>query len=613
MISSTDNKQVKKVIKLLEKGKTRREEDAFVVEGIRLFSETPAEDIISVFVSESLEASLSDSPLQRKLSDLFYEVVSDDVFKKMSDTVTDQGVLAIVKMRHYRLEDVVKEGGTYLLLEKLQDPGNLGTIMRTAEGAGVDAVIMSSDTVDIYNPKTVRATMGAIYREKFVYVEDLKVTVDYLKNHGIACFAAHLKAKESMWQQDYTNGTAFFIGNEGNGLTDVTASLADKFLIIPMEGGLESLNAAVSAALLSYEAKRQRTFKNITRAVLGIPLLVAGLLFTKEKAYADTVSDVLGRESVGATVVFDVKAYNGESTENLGIEIEEVVEEDTGSNLVMANVRSALNVRAKADLESDIVGKIYKDCGGKVLERGEEWSLIETGELVGYASNEYLLFDEEAEALARDVGFTNVLVKENAIFVKAENSPDSVNIGILSQNATAEIIDESDENWIKIAYGDGEGYVLREHVKITFTVDHGETMAAINERKRLEREAKLALIRQREAMQSDENIERLLAALIQCEAGGEPYEGMQAVGAVVMNRVRSGAYPSSVYDVIFASGQFTPAKTGSLHRVYNNGPREICFQAARDALGGYTNVGDMTHFRRKGTKEGVIIGNHVFY
>ncbi|MCQ2520432.1 MAG: cell wall hydrolase [Lachnospiraceae bacterium] len=88
---------------------------------------------------------------------------------------------------------------------------------------------------------------------------------------------------------------------------------------------------------------------------------------------------------------------------------------------------------------------------------------------------------------------------------------------------------------------------------------------------------------------------------------------MLAVGAVVINRVRSGAYPSTVYDVIYASGQFTPAKTGSLSRVYNQGPKQICLQAAQEALNGYTNVGDMTHFRRAGTREGFVIGHHVFY
>ena len=607
MITSSDNKQVKKTADLLKKAKTRREEGCFVIEGVRLFNETPDSDIVNVFTSESFEA---DADIMARLSKLPHETVKDEVFKKMSDTVTSQGILAVVRIRSYDIKSLIKKDGLYLVLETIQDPGNLGTIMRTAEGAGVTAVIMSKDTVDIYSPKTVRATMGAIYRQPFVYTDDLNKTVDELKRNGIECYAAHLKGDRSYWDADFRKGSAIFIGNEGNGLSDEAKDLCDKLVKIPMEGKLESLNAAVSAALLSYEAKRQRSLKCFA-GLFALAFLWMALGISSFAS--DTASDLLSAESEGATVVFDMKAYNSGTTENLGIEIEEDEGDEVGSDLVMANVKSALHVRAEADIESEIVGKIYKDCGGKVLERGEEWSLIETGELVGWASNEYLLFDEEAEALAREVGFTNVKVTAGAVYVRKEASKYSDFYGVLSQNAEYEVIDESEENWVKIAYGDYEGFVPRDGVKIIFEVDHGETMAVIKERKRLEEEARLAAIRQRESMQSEENVIRLLGALIQCEAGGEPYEGQVAVGAVVVNRVRSGAYPSTVYDVIYASGQFTPAKSGSLSRVYNKGPKESCLQAARQALGGYTNVGDATHFRRKGTKEGLIIGNHVFY
>ena len=608
MIVSPDNKQIKRVINLCEKGKARKEEGLFVVEGTKLFMETPAELIVCAYTRESFEA---DEEVTKKLDKVSHETVSDAVFKKMSDTVTGQGILCIVKQLRYEAKDLIKPDGLYLVLETIQDPGNLGTIMRTAEGAGVTAVIMSRDTTDIYSPKAVRATMGAIYRQPFIVAEDLKEVIKDLKKAGITCHAAHLKGEGSLWESDYTKGTAFFIGNEGNGLSDEIAALSDNYIKIPMEGKLESLNAAVSAALLSYEAKRQRT---VLKKALGI-LVFASVLFTGVlPVKADNAADILSQNSAGACLVLDTKAYNGEEIESLGIEIEDSGEvSDYGSNLVMATVKTALNVRSEPNLDCKILGRIYKDCGGKVLERGEEWSYIETGTLVGWASNEFLCFDEEAEAMARDVGFINAVVTDAAVYVRKGPIINAPYYGILSYNATVEVIDDSDDTWVKVAYGEYDGYVMKDSVKITFTVDHGETMAEIAERKRQEEEAKKALIKQQMAMQSDENLERLLGALIQCEAGGEPYEGMLAVGAVVMNRVRSAAYPNSVYDVIFASGQFTPAKTGSLARVYNNGPRDICIQAAREALGGYSNVGDMTHFRRKGTKEGYVIGNHVFY
>ena len=145
-----------------------------------------------------------------------------------------------------------------MILENLQDPGNLGTILRTAEGAGVDGVILSKESVDIYNPKTIRSTMGSVYRLPFLYVDSIEAILPVLKKHHVHTYAAHLKGKNSYEQENYCGGTAFFIGNEGNGLTDHLSSQADTLIRIPMEGKLESLNAAVASAILMYESYRQR-------------------------------------------------------------------------------------------------------------------------------------------------------------------------------------------------------------------------------------------------------------------------------------------------------------------------------------------------------------------
>ena len=211
------------------------------------------------------------------------ELVADDVFSHMSDTKTPQGVMALVKMSEYSIEDMLKGGNPLIMiLENLQDPGNLGTILRTAdalavpvvllpgcadvwnpiirtaEGAGVDGIIMTSGTVDIYNPKVIRSTMGAMYRMKYAYTDNLKEAAAFLKSRGITTYAAHLQGAVDYVTCDYKKGTAFFIGNEGNGLTDEATALADRKIIIPMMGKLESLNAAVSGAILMYEAARQR-------------------------------------------------------------------------------------------------------------------------------------------------------------------------------------------------------------------------------------------------------------------------------------------------------------------------------------------------------------------
>ena len=158
-----------------------------------------------------------------------------------------------------KLEDLFqKDNPLFLILEDIQDPGNLGTMVRTAEGAGVTGVLLSRGCVDIYNPKTIRSTMGSIYRVPFLYTDDLLGDMDKLHEKGIVTYAAHLKGKGFYDEESYKGPTAFLIGNEGNGLTDELSEKAKQYIKIPMEGQLESLNAAVAAAILMYEASRQR-------------------------------------------------------------------------------------------------------------------------------------------------------------------------------------------------------------------------------------------------------------------------------------------------------------------------------------------------------------------
>lgn len=177
----------------------------------------------------------------------------------MSDTAAPQGILCVMRQKKYALADLLAAKNPLLMiLEDIQDPGNLGTILRTGEGAGIGGVIMSRETADIYNPKTIRSTMGSIYRVPFVYVSSLEETSVQLKAAGIRLFAAHLKGKSWYDGEDYRKGSAFLIGNEGNGLREETAALADTYIKIPMEGRVESLNAAMASGILMYEAARQR-------------------------------------------------------------------------------------------------------------------------------------------------------------------------------------------------------------------------------------------------------------------------------------------------------------------------------------------------------------------
>ena len=255
MITSSNNPQLKNIIQLNKKAKARREQGVFVVEGWKMYTEVPKEQLQKIYISEHfLEKHpevLTEHP--------DCEVVADKVFASVSDTQTPQGILCLVKQKERDIETVLKKEAPFLiLLEDLQDPGNVGTILRTAEGAGVDGVIMTKNCVDIYNPKTIRSTMGSIYRVPFFITEDLDEILALLKEHQITTFAAHLKGKNDYDRENYRQGTAIMIGNEGNGLSDHLSGQADCLVKIPMCGHLESLNAAMAAGIFMYEAARQR-------------------------------------------------------------------------------------------------------------------------------------------------------------------------------------------------------------------------------------------------------------------------------------------------------------------------------------------------------------------
>ena len=245
----------------MQKAKERRKDGIFVVEGPKMFEEAPADRIYKVYITQSFLDKHREDSIHGKLLKTGYELVSEEVLAKMSDTQTPQGILCLVKWPEHQLEELLLRcDGVFVVLEDLQDPGNLGTIIRTGEGAGIAGVIMTRETVDIFNPKTIRATMGSIYRVPFVYVQDIPEAVVKLKAAGITVYAAHLKGEKYYDAFDYTGGSAFLIGNEGNGLKEQTANLADTYVKIPMAGQVESLNAAIATTLFMYEAARQRGF-----------------------------------------------------------------------------------------------------------------------------------------------------------------------------------------------------------------------------------------------------------------------------------------------------------------------------------------------------------------
>lgn len=295
------------------------------------------------------------------------------------------------------------------------------------------------------------------------------------------------------------------------------------------------------------------------------------------------------------------------------------------STLVMAKVNEYVNIRLEADQDSEKVGILYKDCGGDILEKDGEWTKIKSGDVSGWIKNQYLYFGKEAEELAKDVGVLTAYSETETLRIRKEPSLDAGVVGLLAKGQAVEAIAEEGD-WVKVSYEGATGFVAAEYVRVEFDIDTAETMEAVRARQEAERarqEAERAKavsskdaqrVQRKEAAAASATELEILAALIQCEAGGEPYEGQVAVGAVVMNRVRSSGYPNNITDVIYASGQFTPASGGRMESlILNKTTRASCIQAAQEAINGVCNVGDALHFRRNNGRDGLVIGNHVFW
>ena len=243
MITSKTNQKLKMVRKLLESSRQRNESGMFVAEGERLCAEVPPGLLDCVFMSEDYYSSC-----RKNYDD--YEVVENSVFRSLSDTVNPQGILAVVRKPKWEDMKNIQSGGRILLLDGIRDPGNMGTIVRTAEAAGVKTVYMSPDCVDLYNPKVIRSTMGSVFRVPCITL-DLKSVIERLKKSGIMVYATSLGASESYREADLSDA-AVIIGSEANGVRPEILDAASKCIKIPMAGQVESLNAAVSAAVLMF-------------------------------------------------------------------------------------------------------------------------------------------------------------------------------------------------------------------------------------------------------------------------------------------------------------------------------------------------------------------------
>ncbi len=262
MITSAQNKVLKE-IKALSRKKDRVKSGRFVAEGLRfvISAVEVGAEIDAIVYSDAIYRTDDGSEfIKSLLNQEKYKVleVEEKLFNELSDTHSPQGILAVVKQPEVNWDKIIKANGFVMILDRLQDPGNLGTIIRTADAAGADGVVLLKGTVDAYNPKVLRSTMGSVFEMPVLEGVSWEEVKDKLKTNGFTIAATALEDSVEYDSMDYTTSTALVIGNEANGISPEVLSESDVKVKIPIVGSAESLNAGVAAAVVMYEVLRQR-------------------------------------------------------------------------------------------------------------------------------------------------------------------------------------------------------------------------------------------------------------------------------------------------------------------------------------------------------------------
>lgn len=258
VIESKDNTLFKYTKKLKER-KHRTKENKYIIEGFRLVQEAFKANcnIEYLIVNENGKDKLNDY-LSEYMDSIKIYVMKNDLFTQLVATENTQGIIGVANINN-SAKDI--KGDFYLLCDKVQDPGNLGTIIRTAHAAGVSAIILTKGTVDIYNDKTIRSTMGSIFYTPIIYDNDLSF-LKSLKENGFSLVATSLEESKNFFDEDLSGKVILSVGNEGNGISEEIFALADKKVKIPMPGGAESLNVGIATSIILFEKVRQRLSKN---------------------------------------------------------------------------------------------------------------------------------------------------------------------------------------------------------------------------------------------------------------------------------------------------------------------------------------------------------------
>lgn len=370
----------------------------------------------------------------------------------------------------------------------------------------------------------------------------------------------------------------------------------------------------------------------------------AGIVASLEQTENDVLDQALladvaveKTETQTVTVASKSEAAAGQEEKQAAKEVAEETEKETEKlskteqewqDKVMADVEDFLCIRAKGDADAEVVGKLYPTSVATVAKQGKNWTKITSGDVKGYVKTEYLLFGSDAYANAKKVCKKYAHVQTDGLRIRSKANENAQVISVADKKDRLLLNKKADkkDGWVAVTVKAGNGYVSADYVKVklgtTDAVSIAEEIAAQKAKEAAERAAAATstaaasapTATQHAATSASVDDTTLLAAIIQCEAGSECYEGKVAVGAVVLNRVRSGSYANSISGVIYQSGQFGPASNGSLARVLASGNiSSSCRQAAADALAGADPTGGKLSFHRANGRDGIVIGNHVFF
>ncbi len=259
-ITSSQNPKVKNILKLQQKSSERKAQNLIVIEGLREINLAikSGMKLKSLFVCSDI-ISIDDINIKLESDTQMFEI-SKVVFEKLAYRGSTEGLIALAEPKFYSLDNLkLRENPLIIILESVEKPGNLGAILRTADAAIVDAVIICDPLTDIYNPNTIRSSVGCVFTNQVVAASSDE-TIDWLKEKGIKSFAAALTATENYHETNMKGPSAIVMGTEAVGLTDKWLKNTDNQIIIPMSGEIDSLNVSTSTAILVFEAMRQRNF-----------------------------------------------------------------------------------------------------------------------------------------------------------------------------------------------------------------------------------------------------------------------------------------------------------------------------------------------------------------